>query len=132
MKAMLVSLVGVGIGFVFHRVLAKYYLTFIHSIRMGSTVTLRIVLIASFAGLLTLFLLRAFDRINLTVDPAAMIGTTIGGFLFGLGLAVAESCPATAVCSAGEGRQKGIMTLLGGLTGFTVLQLGYTLLQNGV
>jgi uncharacterized membrane protein YedE/YeeE len=128
MKAVLLMLFGVVFGFAFHRLLASHYFKFIQTIRTGSGKTLRIVLTASLGGIAALLLLHAVNRIELKLDLLSLSGTVLGGLLFGTGLAVAESCPATAVCSAGEGRKKGMITLLGGLTGLLALQLGYNLL----
>lgn len=80
-------------------------------------------LLISTFGIALIVMMRYMGWADLKLQPTVLYGTISGGIVFGLGLAIADFCPATAVCAAGEGQKRGVITLLGGLLGAITFSL---------
>ncbi len=73
-----------------------------------------LVVIFSATGLF--FLDAAGDAVT-RVLPISLVGTGLGGIIFGIGWGISGYCPGTCWAAVGEGRMDAIFTLLGGLAG---------------
>ncbi|MEG1615744.1 MAG: YeeE/YedE thiosulfate transporter family protein [Bacteroidales bacterium] len=59
------------------------------------------------------------------VKPLFLIGTALGGIIFGIGMSILGYCPGTLPISVGQGSVDALIGILGGLTGSWIFTLLY-------
>jgi uncharacterized protein len=64
-------------------------------------------------GAIGVYALVANDLASLHIRPAVFGGVLVGGFSFGIGMAVFGYCPGTSVAACGEGRRDAMLGVLG-------------------
>lgn len=119
---------GLLFGFLLSRVGATEYdaisgmfaLTDVHLV---GVIGLAIAVAAAGFALFRRFRVRALGGAPLVLAPKPYVpGVIWGGLLFGVGWALAGTCPGTALAQIGEGRLAGVVTFVGIVLGAYVQQ----------
>ncbi len=71
-----------------------------------------------------------FGLANYYVKPVILGGIVLGGFIFGIGMAILGYCPGTMAISLGQGSLDALFGIVGGLLGGLVFTLLYPSLQG--
>jgi uncharacterized protein len=114
-------LVGAGIGMAFGFLLqkggvGKFNILIGQLLLQDFTVT-RIMLTAIIVGMIGVFTLHHFAKVNLHVKPTRIGPNIIGGLLFGAGFALLGYCPGTAAAALGQGSWDALFGMAGLVVG---------------
>lgn len=111
---------GVAFGFVIQRAGATdaNEMAKAHLLENGRIPIFMVVAVALSA--LGLFGLQTAGAGRTLILPVSLLGTGLGGVIFGLGWGLSGYCPGTCWAAAGEGRMDAIFALLGGFVGAAV------------
>ena len=124
MNAIVIIIIGVVFGLLIsYAGLNKYNTIAGLSVLKDFTVAKTIMLVLGVGGILLLFEMMGGEAV-FHVKPFYLIGTTLGGVLFGIGMSVLGYCPGTLPISLGQGSLDAFWGILGGLAGgilYTVL-----------
>ncbi len=77
----------------------------------------KIMLTAIVVGMVGVFVLHHFAKVNLHVKPTRIGSNIIGGVFFGAGFALMGYCPGTAAAALGQGRWDALFGMLGLVAG---------------
>lgn len=120
-------LLGFLFGWSLHKAGLTHYARIVNVYRLRDLTVIRFMLTALVVGGVTI---QAGLDLGLSagapIPPTAMLANTVGGVVFGVGMASAGYCPGTVVAEAGEGR---LDAWLAGLSGLLVGAIVFGLLQ---
>ena len=85
---------------------------------------------AVLVGMVGIYACHATGLINLSVKATNIAAIVVGGFMFGIGWAIAGYCPGTSVGALAEGRFHAIWAILGMLTGAALYAEAYPVMQQ--
>ena len=108
---------GTVFGFLLHKSRATEYEKISGQLRLKDPAVIEIMGAASTVGALGTQLLVAAGLTENKVKPLNLGGITIGGVLFGTGMALLGYCPGTTLAAVGKGRKDAAAGLLGMLGG---------------
>lgn len=91
------------------------------------TVAKTIMLVLGIGSLLLMFEMMSGNAV-FHLKPLYMIGTTIGGVIFGVGMSILGYCPGTLPISMGQGSVDALLGIIGGIIAGVVYTLTYPLL----
>jgi len=77
----------------------------------------KIMLTAIVVGMLGIFTLHHFAKVNLHIKPTRIGSNIIGGLLFGAGFALIGYCPGTAAAALGQGSWDALFGMVGLVAG---------------
>lgn len=124
MSAIIIIIIGVVFGLLIsYAGLNKYNTIAGLSVLKDFTVAKTIMLVLGVGGVLLMFEMMSGEAL-FQVKPLYLVGTTLGGILFGIGMSVLGYCPGTLPISLGQGSLDALWGILGGLVGgilYTVL-----------
>lgn len=117
--SMLVS--GIIFGFVFGFLLQKggvgTYHTLIGQLLFQDWTVVKIMLTAIVVGMIGIFTLHHFAKVNLHAKPTILAPNIVGGLLFGCGFGLIGYCPGTAAAAVGQGSWDALFGMAGLVTG---------------
>jgi uncharacterized membrane protein YedE/YeeE len=118
--------VGAAFGWCLHRAGLTHYARIVELFRLRDFTVLSFMLTALAVAAVLIEGARAVGLVDSVVRPTShLVATTVGGALFGVGMALAGYCPGTIVAEAGEGRldaaTAGVAGLLVGALTFGLL-----------
>ena len=83
-------------------------------------------------GSIGIYALLPSEAVSLHIKPLVWAGVLIGGFLFGIGMAILGYCPGTGVAACGEGRRDAYFGLLGMFAGAAIYVTFYPTMSHVV
>lgn len=96
--------------------------------RLEDYTVAKAILVAVGVGAIILNIEIAMGFASYHVKPLLLVGISVGGLIFGAGMAILGYCPGTMAVSLGEGSTDALVGIVGGLFGGIV----YTLLQPSI
>ncbi len=105
--------IGIIFGFVLQRGRFCMNSAFRDIILLKQYTLLKAVVLAIVIQMVAFHLMDALDIITLAPKPLAWAGNILGGFLFGIGMALAAGCASGTTYRVGEGMVGSLMALLG-------------------
>ena len=108
---------GLVFGVLLHRGGVANYNVIVNQFRLQDFTVLKIMFTAIIVGGLGVLLLQSTGHAQYHIKPANMLGVTLGGALFGIGMVLYGYCPGTGVAAMATGS-------LHALTGFAGMLLG--------
>lgn len=120
-KILLGMATGTAFGFFLHRGRASEQDVFSSQLLLEDASVVKIMATASAVGAAGTYALSALDRVDTKVKPLNAGGVTLGGILFGAGMALFGYCPGTSMAAIGGGHKDaaaGAAGMMGGALGF--------------
>ena len=77
----------------------------------------KIMLTAIIVGMIGIFTLHHFAKVNLHIKPTKLASNIAGGLLFGVGFALVGYCPGTAAAAVGQGSWDALFGMAGLVAG---------------
>ncbi len=110
-------LAGIAFGFVFGFLLQKggvgSYHILIGQLLFQDWTVVKIMLTAIIVGMVGIFTLHHFAKVNLHVKQTKLASNIAGGLLFGAGFALIGYCPGTAAAAVGQGSWDALLGMAG-------------------
>jgi hypothetical protein len=132
-----VTLLGFGIvfGFIFGFLLQKggvgTYHILIGQLLFQDWTVAKIMGTAIVVGMIGIFPLHHFGKVNLHLKPTKLASNITGGLLFGVGFALVGYCPGTAAAAVGQGSWDALFAMAGLVVGSWVFaEMSGTLKQT--
>jgi len=126
-------LTGLVFGFLLQKGHVTRYNVIVGQFLFADFTVLKIMLTAIVTGAIGIYAMYGAGIIaGLQVKPALLVAVTLGGLIFGVGMALAGYCPGTGVAAIGEGSRHAIFAVLGMVLGAGVYAETYPYLQNNV
>ena len=114
-------LAGIGFGFIFGFLLQKggvgTYHILIGQLLFQDWTVVKIMLTAIVVGMVGIFTLHYFAKVNLHTKPTKLASNIVGGLLFGAGFALIGYCPGTAAAAVGQGSWDALFGMAGLVVG---------------
>jgi uncharacterized protein len=114
-------LAGILFGFIFGFLLQKggvgTYHILIGQLLLQDWTVVKIMLTAIVVGMVGIFTLHHFAKINLHIKPTKLGPNITGGLLFGTGFALIGYCPGTAAAAVGQGSWDALFGMAGLVAG---------------
>ena len=112
---------GIVFGFLFGFLLQKggvgTYHILIGQLLFQDWTVVKIMLTAIVVGMIGIFTLHHFAKVNLHTKPTKLGPNIVGGLLFGVGFALIGYCPGTAAAALGQGSWDAAFGMLGLVAG---------------
>ncbi|MDP9291279.1 MAG: YeeE/YedE family protein [Verrucomicrobiota bacterium] len=112
---------GVIFGFAFGFLLQKggvgTYHILIGQLLLQDWTVVKIMMTAIVVGMVGIFALHHFAKVNLHIKPTKLGPNNIGGLLFGVGFALMGYCPGTAAAALGQGSWDALVGMAGLVAG---------------
>lgn len=108
---------GLAFGFLLQKGGAGKYHVLIGQLLLQDWTVAKIMLTAIVVGMLGIFTLHHFAKVNLHIKPARIGANVIGGLLFGAGFALIGYCPGTAAAALGQGNWDALFGIAGLIAG---------------
>lgn len=102
-KLLTAILFGLAFGFLLQKGGVAKYNVLIGQLLLQDFTVVKIMLTAIAVGMVGVFTLNRFAKVNLHLQPTRLGGQTIGGVLFGIGFALIAYCPGTGAAALGQG-----------------------------
>jgi len=130
-------LAGIGTGLVFGFLLQKArvtrYATIVGQFLFTDYTVLKVMLTAIVIGSIGVYGMLEMGWIkNLHIKPATLAATTLGGLIFGVGMALLGYCPGTGMAAIGEGSRHAIPGVLGMIAGAALYAETMPYFQNSL
>ncbi len=94
---------GIAFGFLLQKGGAGKYNVLIGQLLLQDFTVAKLMLTAVVTGMIGVFTLHHFAKVNLHLKPTQIGAQTIGGLLFGAGFALIAYCPGTGTAALGQG-----------------------------
>ena len=112
---------GIVFGFAFGFLLQKggvgTYHILIGQLLLQDWTVVKIMLTAIVVGMIGIFTLHYFAKVNLHPKPTKLASNILGGLLFGAGFALIGYCPGTAAAAVGQGSWDALFGMAGLVAG---------------
>ena len=103
-KKILTAIVfGLAFGFLLQKGGVGKYNVLIGQLLLQDFTVVKIMMTAVVVGMVGIFTLNHFAKVNLHIKPTRIGAQTIGGLLFGAGFALLAYCPGTGAAALGQG-----------------------------
>lgn len=107
-------LFGLAFGFLLQKGGVGKYHVLIGQLLLQDFTVAKIMLTAILVGMVGVFTLHRFAKVNLHLKPTRLAANTVGGLVFGAGFALIGYCPGTVAAALGQGNYDGLFAM-GGL-----------------
>ncbi|MGK2907079.1 MAG: DUF6691 family protein [Desulfuromonadales bacterium] len=111
------ALFGLIFGFLLQKGGVGKYNVLIGQLLLQDWTVVKIMLTAIVVGMVGVFTLNHFAKVNLHIKPTRIGANIIGGLLFGAGFALMGYCPGTAAVALGQGSWDALFGMAGLITG---------------
>jgi hypothetical protein len=108
---------GLAFGFLLQKGGAAKYNVLIGQLLLQDFTVVKIMLTAIVVGMIGIFTLNRFAKVNLHLQPTRLGAQTIGGLLFGAGFALIAYCPGTGAAALGQGSWDVVFGIAGLMAG---------------
>jgi len=126
-------LAGLVFGFLLQRAHVTRYQIILGQFLLKDFTVVKVMLTAIIVGSIGIYAMLQLNMIeHLHVKPAALVATTLGGLIFGVGMALLGYCPGTGVAAVGEGSRHAIVGVLGMIVGAGLFAEVYPFIQDNL
>ncbi len=108
---------GLAFGFLLQKGGVGKFNILIGQLLLQDWTVAKIMLTAIVVGMLGVFMLHHFAKVNLHIKPTRIGSNIIGGLLFGAGFALIGYCPGTAAAALGQGSWDALFGMAGLVAG---------------
>lgn len=108
---------GVAFGFLLQKGGVGTYHILIGQLLLQDWTVVKIMMTAVVVGMVGIFTLHHFAKVNLHIKPTRLGPNIIGGLLFGAGFAFIGYCPGTAAAALGQGSWDALFGMAGLVAG---------------
>lgn len=120
-KLMAGVLFGLAFGFLLQKGGVGKFNVLIGQLLLQDFTVAKIMLTAIVVGMIGVFTLLHFGKVNLHIKPTGIGANVIGGLLFGAGFALLGYCPGTVAAALGQGSWDALFGMAGLVAGSWVL-----------
>lgn len=110
-------LFGLVFGFLLQKGGVGKYHILIGQLLLQDFTVVKVMLTAIVVGMVGIFTLHRFAKVNLHIKPTRIGPNIIGGLLFGAGFALIGYCPGTVAAALGQGSYDGLFAMAGLVVG---------------
>ncbi|MCM1565660.1 MAG: YeeE/YedE family protein [Dehalobacter sp.] len=120
-------LIGLFFGFALQKAGLGHYDKIVNQFRFKDNTMMKFMMSAISVGLVGIYFLKDIGFLNLIAVPDTyVVGNLVGGLLFGIGMAIAGTCPGTLIVGVGQGNLDYLIPgFLGFLTGAVLFGIAY-------
>ena len=111
------AIFGTAFGFFLQKGGVAKYHVLIGQLLLQDWTVAKIMLTAIIVGMIGVFTLHHFGKVNLHIKPTRIASNVIGGLLFGAGFALMGYCPGTAAAALGQGNWDALFGMAGLIAG---------------
>lgn len=111
------AMFGLVFGFLLQKGGVGKYNVLIGQLLLQDWTVVKIMLTAIVVGMIGIFTLHHFAKVNLHIKPTRIGANIIGGLLFGAGFALMGYCPGTAAVALGQGSWDALFGMAGLIAG---------------
>ncbi len=108
---------GLAFGFLLQKGGVAKYNVLIGQLLLQDFTVVKIMVSAIVVGMVGIFTLNRFAKVNLHLQPTRLGAQTIGGLLFGIGFALFAYCPGTGAVALGQGSWDALFGMAGLVAG---------------
>src|SRR5450759_2424463 len=116
-KLMAGAISGLAFGFLLQKGGVGKFHVLIGQLLLQDWTVAKIMLTAIVVGMIGIFTLHRFAKVNLHIKPTRIGANIIGGLLFGAGFALMGYCPGTAAAALGQGSWDALFGMAGLVVG---------------
>jgi hypothetical protein len=116
-KLMAGAIFGLAFGFLLQKGGVGKFNVLIGQLLLQDFTVAKVMLTAIVVGMVGIFALHHFAKVNLHIKPTRVGANIIGGLLFGAGFALMGYCPGTAAAALGQGNWDALFGMAGLLVG---------------
>lgn len=106
-------LFGLAFGFLLQKGGVGKYHILVGQLLLQDFTVVKVMLTAILVGMVGVFTLHHFAKVNLQIKPTRIGPNVIGGLLFGAGFALIGYCPGTVAAALGQGNYDGLFAVAG-------------------
>lgn len=106
-------LFGLAFGFLLQKGGVGKYHILVGQLLLQDFTVIKVMLTAIAVGMVGIFTLHRFAKVNLHIKPTRIGANIIGGLIFGAGFALLGYCPGTAAAALGQGNWDALFGMLG-------------------
>jgi uncharacterized membrane protein YedE/YeeE len=110
-------LFGLAFGFLLQKGGVGHYHILIGQLLLQDFTVVKVMLTAIVVGMVGIFTLHHFAKVNLHLKPTRVGPNIIGGLIFGAGFALLGYCPGTVAAALGQGNYDGLFAMAGLMIG---------------
>jgi uncharacterized membrane protein YedE/YeeE len=111
------AIFGLAFGFLLQRGGVAKYNVLIGQLLLQDFTVLKIMVTAIAVGMIGIFTLHRFAKVNLHLQPTRLGAQAIGGLVFGVGFALFAYCPGTGAVALGQGSWDALFGMAGLIAG---------------
>jgi uncharacterized protein len=111
------AMFGLAFGFLLQKGGVGKYNVLIGQLLLQDWTVVKIILNAIVVGMIGVFTLHYFAKVNLHIKPTRIGANILGGLLFGVGFALMGYCPGTAAAALGQGSWDALFGMAGLIAG---------------
>ncbi|MDQ2659630.1 MAG: YeeE/YedE family protein [Verrucomicrobiota bacterium] len=104
---------GVAFGFLLQKGGVGKYNVLIGQLLLQDWTVAKVMMTAIIVGMIGIFFLHRFAKVNLHIKPTKLGPNIIGGLIFGAGFALIGYCPGTAAAALGQGSWDALFGMVG-------------------
>jgi uncharacterized membrane protein YedE/YeeE len=116
-KLLFAVVFGVAFGFLLQKGGVGKYNVLIGQLLLQDWTVAKVMMTAILVGMIGIFVLHRFAKVNLHIKPTQLGANIIGGLVFGAGFALIGYCPGTAAAALGQGSWDAIFGMVGLVAG---------------
>lgn len=126
------ALFGLAFGFLLQKGGVGKYHILIGQLLLQDFTVVKVMLTAIVVGMIGIFTLHRFAKVNLHLKPTRVGANVIGGLIFGAGFALMGYCPGTVAAALGQGNFDGLFAMAGLMIGSYLYAESSRRLKRGV
>jgi len=131
-KLLLGLITGLAFGFLLQKGQVTKYSVIVGQFLLRDFTVLKTMLTAVVVGGIGVYVLTALGAATLHIKPAQLAAVSIGGLVFGVGMALLGYCPGTGVAAAAEGRRDAWFGVAGMMCGALLFAELFAFFNNTV
>ncbi|MFT5471394.1 MAG: hypothetical protein ACI8UO_006528 [Verrucomicrobiales bacterium] len=126
------AIFGLAFGFLLQKGGVGKFNVLIGQLLPQDFTVVKVIVTAIIVGMIGIFTLNHFGKVNLHIKPARIGPNIIGGLLFGAGFALSGYCPGTAAAAVGQGSWDALFSMAGLVAGSWIFAESSTQLNKTV
>jgi hypothetical protein len=111
------ALFGLAFGFLLQKGGVAKYNILIGQLLLQDFTVIKVMMSAVVVGMVGIFFLNHFAKVNLHIKPTRIAAQSIGGLVFGAGFALLAYCPGTGAAALGQGSWDALFGISGLVAG---------------
>jgi len=127
------GLTGLTFGFLLQKGGVTRFSVILGQFLLKDNTVLKVMLTAIVVGGVGIYGMRAMGAdVPLHIKNFTLLGNTIGGLVFGIGMALLGYCPGTGIAALGDGSRHALFGVLGMVAGAALFAETYPWIKSGV